>query len=333
MLGLARATFENDRDARRIVTACWPDDRKARQLVTRAASAPAMTTVAGWAQELAITRVEALLATFGPASCGAALLQKGTVLEFAGANKISIPGISTAAASFTSFVSQASPIPVRQFTTGAGVTLDPRKLATIFVLTFEMVSSSNAEQLVRLVMAECLSAALDAALFSNTAGDTTRPPGLLYGVTPITAATGGGSAAMLTDISKLVGAVSATCGMDIAFVTDPGTAVKVALAAAPGFDLLGLPVLASNAVTVGTVICIGLPALVSAFDPAPRIDASRDVEAPVAMDTIPPSDGSIGSVVLKSSYQIDAVSVRYIADVAWGVRTTSAIAVVNGITW
>jgi len=121
--------------------------------------------------------------------------------------------------------------------------------------------------------------------------------------------------------------------MDIAFVTDPGTAVKVALAAAPGFDLLGLPVLASNAVTVGTVICIGLPALVSAFDPAPRIDASRDVEAPVAMDTIPPSDGSIGSVVLKSSYQIDAVSVRYIADVAWGVRTTSAIAVVNGITW
>jgi hypothetical protein len=57
----------------------------------------------------------------------------------------------------------------------AGVTFGPRKLATIFTLTREMVESSNAEQLVRMVMAESLSVALDVALFSNVAGDSVRP--------------------------------------------------------------------------------------------------------------------------------------------------------------
>src|SRR5262249_39104207 len=52
VLAAARSTYENDRDARRLATACWPNDRMARKLVTRAASAPAMTTTAGWAQEL-----------------------------------------------------------------------------------------------------------------------------------------------------------------------------------------------------------------------------------------------------------------------------------------
>src|SRR5262245_12901511 len=94
VLAAARRTYENDRDARRLAIAAWPNDRLARQLVTKATSAPAMTTTAGWAQELATTRTEELLATFGPASCGAELLRRGTVLQFAGANKISIPGIS-----------------------------------------------------------------------------------------------------------------------------------------------------------------------------------------------------------------------------------------------
>ena len=36
-----------------------------------------------------------------------------------------------------------------------------------------------------MVMTESLSVALDAALFSNVAGDSVRPPGLLAGITPI----------------------------------------------------------------------------------------------------------------------------------------------------
>jgi hypothetical protein len=295
--------------------------------VTRAASTPATTTTAGWLAEIAQTRIEALLATFGPASCGAALLRRGTVLAFDGAAKISIPGISTAGSSFTSFIVQGAAIPVRQLVTSTGTSLDPRKFATLFSLTREQVDSSNAEQLVRMVMTESLSVALDAALFSSTAGDTSRPPGILVSVTPLSAASGGGLAAMTKDIAALVAAVSPMCGMDLAFVTTPDALTKIRMNV---FDF-PYPLFASNQVTAGSIICVGLPALVSAFSLLPRIDASRDVE--IAMDTAPPIDISGGTTVLKSMYQTDSIAIRFILDVAWNVRSSSAIAVINSITW
>jgi hypothetical protein len=329
VIGEARALFEPSRAgaATRIVRTCWPDDHRALWYVERAASAPATTTTTGWAAELAQTRIEDLLATFGPASCGAALLGRGNVLAFAGANKISVPIISTAAASLASFVLQGAAIPVRQLVSGAGVSIDPRKFATLFVLTREMIESSNAEQLVRMVMIDSLGAALDAALFSSTAGDTTRPPGLLVGVTPITAASGGGLAAMTKDFAALVQAVSPTCGMDLIFVTDPGTLTKLKMSV---FDL-PFDVLATNAVTAGTVICIGLPALVSAFAPKPQIAASGNMT--ITMDTAPPTDSSSSAYPRESPFQTDSIAIRFILDVAWNVRSASAIAEVTSITW
>ena len=185
VVGKARATFTMDRDAARLVRAAWPDDRGALRIVTRAASSPAQTGVTGWAAEIAQTRIEDLLSVFGPLNTGAALLRRGTVLSLVGIHQITVPGFSTASGGFTSFVQEGQAIPVRQMVSSAGVTFGPRKLATIFTLTREMVESSNAEALVKLVMTESLSVALDAALFSNVAGDSVRPPGLLAGITPI----------------------------------------------------------------------------------------------------------------------------------------------------
>jgi hypothetical protein len=301
---------------------------KAARFVMRAASAPAMTTTSGWADTLARTRIEDLLATFGPASCGAALLRRGTVLRFDGANKISIPNISTAAASLATFVLQGAPIPVRQLNTTVGISLDPRAFKAAFVLTREMIESSNAEQLVRMVMFDSLGAALDAALFSNVAGDTTRPPGLLVGVSPITGATGGGLAAMTKDFAALVEAVSPMCGMDLMFITDPGTLTKITMSV---FDL-PFDVLASNAITAGTIICVGLPALVSAFSNVPRVDVRFAIG--IAMDTNPPADPGSGSAVVASTFQSDKVAIKFVLDeVAWNMRSASAIAEVTSITW
>jgi hypothetical protein len=182
-----------------------------------------------------------------------------------------------------------------------------------------------------MVWEDSLGIALDAALYSTAAGDATRPPGLLNGVSPITAATGGGSAAMTKDIAALVAAVSPVCGLDLVFVADPATATKIKMAVFPAFDF---DVLASNSVAANTLIAIGLPALVSAFGPTPRIDASRDVESTVSMDTAPPTDiAGGGGTVVKSSYQTDTVAIRFIADVAWAVRSPSALAYVASITW
>ena len=330
VLAEARSTFEMNRvgAAARIVKSAWPDDRRALALVTRAASAPAMTTTTGWAAELAITRIEDALAPFGPLSVGAQLLQRGTVLSFAGIHAITVPGISTASGAFTSFVGEGAPIPVRQMVTSSGVAFGPKKLATLFVLTREMIESSNAEALVKLVMTESLAVALDAALFGNAAGTGAAPPGLLYNITPIGAATGGGLTAMAKDVSALVAAVSPTCALDLVFVTDPGTATRMKMQVMPGFDF---DVLASNAIPAGTVICVGLPGLVSAGEPTPRIDASRDVE--IAMDTVPPADPGSATTVVKSMFQSDEIAIRFVAEMAWTLRTPSAIAYVASITW
>jgi hypothetical protein len=330
VLAEARSTFEMNRvgAAARIVKNAWPDDRRALALVTRAASAPAMTTTTGWAAELAITRMEDALAPFGPLSVGAQLLQRGTVLSFAGIHAITVPGISTASGAFSSFVGEGAPIPVRQMVTSSGVTFGPKKLATLFVLTREMIESSNAEALVKLVMTDSLAVALDAALFGNAAGTGAAPPGLLYNITPISATAGGGAGAMTKDIAALVSAVSAVSALDLVFVTDPGTATKIKMSVMPGFDF---DVYASNSVTAGTVICIGLNGLVSAGEPTPRIDASRDVE--IAMDTVPPADPGSATTVVKSMFQSDEIAIRFVAEMAWVLRTPSAIAYVASITW
>jgi hypothetical protein len=302
VIGEARSQFTNDRSPARLVRATWGTDRDALAIVTRAASSPAMTGTTGWAAELAQTRAEDMLAMLAPLSAGAKLLGMGTTLLFAGANKITFPAFNPPSASNVSFVAQGAAIPVRQLTSTAGTTsLDPRKLAVIFVLTREMLDSSNAEALVRMVVTESVSLALDAALFSSTAGDAVRPPGLLFGVSAITATAGGGSAAMQKDISALVSAVSPVAGLDIALVTDPGTATRLMM----GTLRLDLPVLATNSVAAGTVIAVGLPALVSATAERPTIDATRDAE--VQMDTAPVGDISTAVGPVRSIFQSDSV--------------------------
>jgi hypothetical protein len=327
-LASARGTYEIERAgaAARLARASWPADRTALALVTRAASSPAETGQLGWASQLAVSVVRDLLAALGPASAGGQLLQLGTTLEWNNAAKILIPGLTASAANAT-FVGEAQAIPARQLSVSAGPSLVPNKFATIFSLTSEQVMSSHAEELVRMVMSDSLAAAFDAALFSTTAGDTTRPPGLLYGISALPAATGGSNVALLQDLGAVVESVSPVSGLNIALVADPGTAMKLAFSAGREFDL---PILASNGVPAKTFIAVGFNALVSVLS-EPRIEASRDVE--VAMDTVPPQDGSIGSVVLKSQFQTDAVAIKFALDVAWALRTPSALAWISGITW
>jgi hypothetical protein len=328
VLASALATFEQPRDPAAVIRREWGSDRDALGIVTRAASAPAMTTTSAWAGVFAVARLVDWLKTLAPASAGADLLSRGTVLLFDGINTVTVPGFSTASATFASFVGEGAPIPTRQMASSAGVSLTPHKMATIFLLTSEQLHSSNAEALVKMVMLDSLAIALDGALFSNAAGSTSSPPGLLNGVSAITAASGGGLTAMAKDIGALVAAVSAACALDLVFVSDPATVTRMKMQVMPGFDF---DVLTSNAIPAGTVICVGLPGLVSAGSPTPRIDVSRDAE--VAADTVPPSDGSIGSVVLKSTYQTDTPAIRFISEMTWGLRSPSCIAYVSSVTW
>jgi HK97 family phage major capsid protein len=156
-------------------------ENRAIDMVLRAAVSP--SSVSGTS---ALTQVTAaFLNILTPLSAGADLLTRGIGLNFSGAASITVPKIAIPSASF---VAEGSPIPVKQAATSAGPTLTPHKLASISVLTGELMRSSNAETLVRQALVESTGPALDAALFSNAAASAIAPAGLLNGIAALTPA-------------------------------------------------------------------------------------------------------------------------------------------------
>src|SRR5262249_43969791 len=180
----------------------WPDDKATLALVQRAASSEAITTDPAWAGPLASYTVQTVLENLGPLSAGSALLKRGLTFTFDHHNEIRVPGI-TVSASYAGFVAERGVIPVHQLPVSPGAILQPRKFGTIITLTREMIQSSNAEALVRAVLVDAVAIALDVALFGSTAGDSTRPPGLLAGVSGLTPTTGSGAGAMWQDLGAL----------------------------------------------------------------------------------------------------------------------------------
>ena len=86
-----------------------------------------------------------------------------------------------ASGSGVAFIAQGSPIPIKQFST-SGVTLTPQKIAMGVAFSRELIEHTNAETMVRALLAENLSLGLDNILFDANPADGTRPQGLRNGV-------------------------------------------------------------------------------------------------------------------------------------------------------
>jgi len=340
-IAFARAQFTPEKNPERIARATWPDDRTTIAMVMRAASTQATTSDSTWAGPLAHVRVQEILQSLGPLSAGAELLRRGHTFTFDGANQIKVPGITVTATS-AAFVAEGGVIPVHQLTTSTGGVLDPKKFATIIPLTREMIDASNAEQLVGVVLRDAVAAAFDVALFSTTAGDSTRPPGLLAGLSPLTATTGGGAAALWGDLAQLAAAVTPYGGSDICFVCNPSEWAKLTFESGANFTI---PIIASNGVPSKTLICVALNALCSASDPAPRIESGRDWAGHFEDSTPQNISGGTPSPAspVRSFFQTDSVGIRLTMYVAWGLRapgatpgtpvTPGSISYISSVTW
>jgi hypothetical protein len=139
----AHARLENRRDEAGIMRSRFPDDPSAL-LMLRAASSPTTTTTAS---ALVRTVVADIIASISAVGAGARLLQTGLLLSFDdGVGTVSVPGIAISANKAT-LIEEGAPIPVNDLVATAAALL-PHKLASIFTLTSEMVSGSNAEALV-----------------------------------------------------------------------------------------------------------------------------------------------------------------------------------------
>jgi hypothetical protein len=253
-------------------------------------------------------------------------------LNFAGKGMISVPSYLTSATDAGSWVAEGNPIPVRQIAFTPGANLEPRKLCVIATFTREVTEQADVERIVREALQRSASLALDAAIFSNAAGDTTKPSGILNNITPLSPTAGGNQLAMITDIANLIGELNDKGGgANPIFIASPETATAMRLWAPPAFNY---PILASNAVTVDTVIAIEGPAFVSGFSPTPEISASTDALLHLE-DTSPQPIVSAGGVVaapVRSLFQTDCVALKMILRASWCVRG-GLVATVSNVTW
>jgi Phage capsid family len=327
VIAVARSRY--DESPLRLARSLWPEDKVTPLLVTRAATVAADTTSTGWANDLAAQAIADLLVTMGGAASN--LLARGLVLQFGRGASLLVPAMTASSGDIT-FVSQGSPIPVRQLDTSGSIVMSPKKFATIFTFTRELLESSAAEVVTRATMNESLALALDSALLGTTVGSATAPPGLRYGITATAATSGTTVDTMRLDLGNLATAVTAVAGLNFCFIAAPSEAVKIALQAGPAFEKF--PVLASTALPAKTVVCVALNALCAVLDPVPRIELARDEAWQLDTSPLPLADGSSTPAPnTRSAWQTDVVGIRMIMPCDWALRASGAIAWVSSVTW
>jgi hypothetical protein len=306
----------------KIATSEWHDD--GAEWILRAASQPASLSNA---PALVQTIMPDFVATLAGHSAAASVFREGLQLSFGRAGQINVPTI-LGDPSLAAFVAEGFPIPVVQGKVEPLLMLTPRKLATIVVLTTEMVASSNVETLMHDALTRSVAIALDAALFDANAADVNRPSGLRSGVTALAASTAPDPViALLNDVEILHDSIEDVTPRDPVYVASPTRALMMDLKSPHGLDPLKIYG-SSGLHNSNDVIAIAGPALVSVYGDVPEITASR--ESALQMDTAPVAGLGAHSV---STWQADLVAIKLRLPVSWGLRHPSGCAWLTALNW
>jgi HK97 family phage prohead protease/HK97 family phage major capsid protein len=323
----------------------------AADIIVRAASAPALTTVAGWAQELVQTTWTALMPTLMPNAILTRLATRGLTLSFGAAGKIIIPTRLRTPSLAGSFVGEGLPIPVRQ---GAfsSQTLTPKKMAVITTWTREMDEHSipAIEGILRDAIQVDTSVAVDTVLIDSNAATVVRPAGLLNGVSVTTATSGGGIAALVGDITGLINAISTnTYGnvRNLVWLANPTDMLRASLLSAantgifPFMDqiragnLNGIPIIDSATVTAKTLILVDAADFVVVGGGAPRMEISD--QATLHMEDTTPlelvASPSTVAAPQRSLFQTDSLALRMVLPLNWVQRRAGTVAWTQNVTW
>jgi HK97 family phage major capsid protein/HK97 family phage prohead protease len=321
-------------------------------IVLRSASAPAMTTVAGWAQELVQTTFAPLMPLLMPKGILTRLAPKGLSLSFGLTGKIIIPTRSRTPSLAGSFVGEGLAIPVRQgaFTSQ---TLTPKKMAVITTWTKEMDEHSipAIEGLLREAIQQDTTVAIDTVLIDANPATTIRPAGLLNAVAATTATAGGGIAALVGDIVGLINAIStATYGnvRNLVWLVNQTDMLRASLLSAAntgifpfrdeirGGSLATIPFIDSAVVPAKTMVLVDAADFVVVGGDAPRMEMSD--QATLHMEDTSPTDlvaGSPGVVATpqRSLFQTDSLALRMVLPLNWLQRRAGTVAWTQSVTW
>ncbi len=310
-----RAAGRRD-EAERIEAADPIVQRLANPIVTRAD------------QTIGATANHAALAQAGVAdyfsnlpSAGARLIAQATSIPLESRSSISFPRSSSTPVA-AEWVAEGEPIPVGGGTLSHDTLGPQKKFASIVAFSAELAKRSGGQAIFETILKEKAAAALDAALFSDTAGSASAHAGLRYGLTPLST-----SGYPDGDVEKVAAAVADAGGSTVVIVAAPSQAMAIRVR----FPLQPFEVLASTALPAGTLLGLDPAALAVSFG---SVDIYPTTEALLHMSDDPleivDAAGTISDPA-RSLWQTNSVALRLIVDVAFAMRG-GRIAAVAG-TW
>ena len=325
------------------------DDRypghEATALVTKADATIATTTTSGWASQLINTAMAELLDLLSPFSIFPGLSSRGIRVTFNNnQGAITIPSISTDAALAGGFVLEGDPIPVGRFTT-TSISLVPHKFGIITTMSKEAAKYTTPalESVLRRSILRRTAITLDGLLLDATAGSTTRPAGLLNGVSAAAVGYGGADyKAVIEDINALMAPFdTANAGRNMVLVMHPSQARKLAMM--PGPDgtfgwadrfMSQFSVLVSTSATANRLIAVDAEDFASAAGDMPEFDVSE--QATLHMSDAPAeivaANGTVSDPI-RSMFQTNSLALRMVLPLTWKMRRTGMVQWINGTSW
>jgi HK97 family phage prohead protease/HK97 family phage major capsid protein len=318
---------------------------EATAVVAKADATIATTTTSGWASQLVNTATAELLDLLSPFSVYPGLAASGIKVTFSNAQgAITIPSISTDAALAGGFVLEGDPIPVGRFT-ATSVSLVPHKFGIITTMSKEAAKYTTPalENVLRRSILRRTAITLDGLLLDATAGSTTRPAGLLNGVSAAADGYGGGDyQAVIEDINALMAPFdTANAGRSMVLIMHPAQARKLAMM--PGPDgtfgwadrfMSSFKVLTSTSATANRLIAVDAEDFATASGDTPMFDVSE--QATIHMSDAPGEIVTAGGSVndpIRSMFQTNSLALRMVLPITWKMRRSGMVQWIDGTSW
>ncbi len=356
------------KDPLQVLQERYPNDVEL-DAVMKSAVSPAMTDVAGWAQELtddALQGFQDLLR--GNVAASDAFTNAGINLTFGDLTAIKIPNRQgTKLDLASSWSGEGDAIPVKRGTFGQ-IVIYPYKWGVISTFSKELAMRSNPqiEGLIRQFIVDDTGTQLDANFWSEAAAITgVRPAGVLEGVTGTGATPPAGDAAgeMTQDLRNLLDPIlSADMGRNLRIYMHPSIALAMqSVLTATGVylfrdelengNLWGYPVITSTNLPVDEMFAMDTAELAvansgmdfEASDTATLVEVNDDgVQPDMSADTHPrsPNSGQVGDAgdtvpasPVRSLYQTHTVGVKMTQYTSWHRMRTGMINRITGIAY
>jgi hypothetical protein len=304
------------------------DDVAPRLLVSRAAASVGTSTTATFAAELAATgAVVDFLGSLGPASAAGWLIQHGPRVNLDGVASLNVPARSTAA-TVPAWVSELSPIAVRQETL-ANVTVGPsRKLGVIVTASRELYKRSDAANIFNVMLRENAAAGLDSAYLSASPGDAAAHAGLLYGAVSQPGIPGGDDLALRSDLNWLIDQVAPNGSGEVAFVMSNSRAIKLSLRT----DVRGT-FLASSAIADDVVVGVDPLSVVHGIGAGDLDIHSSEGASLVMADPAAPVVAGVTGHPVRDLFSTATIATRLLLSLAFSKRRSDCVAYVTDVSW